>query len=157
MSLLLKSLILYINIFRFYNSGMKIKSLFLAVFTLVVLFFFAEPLIFSQSHSSLPKPAVVLHAARLLDIEAGKIIAPGEILVQDERIAEVGSSVERPAGARVIDLSADFRIRDPEIYREFYGHEHGAPNLLNGAVYGLLLSYPGTSGAVLTRASSSES
>jgi N-acetyl-gamma-glutamyl-phosphate reductase len=40
-------------------------------------------------------------------------------------------------GARVIDLSADFRIRNPETYREFYGHEHGAPQLLNGAVYGL--------------------
>ena len=40
-------------------------------------------------------------------------------------------------GARVIDLSADFRIRNPETYREFYGHEHGAPDLLDGAVYGL--------------------
>jgi N-acetyl-gamma-glutamyl-phosphate reductase len=41
------------------------------------------------------------------------------------------------AGARVIDLSADFRIRNPATYREFYGHEHGAPNLLADAVYGL--------------------
>ena len=41
------------------------------------------------------------------------------------------------AGARVIDLSADFRIKDAETYREFYGHEHGAPNLLGDAVYGL--------------------
>jgi N-acetyl-gamma-glutamyl-phosphate reductase len=40
-------------------------------------------------------------------------------------------------GARVIDLSADFRIRNPEVYREFYGHENGAPDLLEGAVYGL--------------------
>jgi N-acetyl-gamma-glutamyl-phosphate reductase len=40
-------------------------------------------------------------------------------------------------GARVLDLSADFRIRNPEVYREFYGHEHGAPELLEGAVYGL--------------------
>jgi N-acetyl-gamma-glutamyl-phosphate reductase len=40
-------------------------------------------------------------------------------------------------GARVIDLSADFRIRNPETYREFYGHEHGSPDLLKGAVYGL--------------------
>jgi N-acetyl-gamma-glutamyl-phosphate reductase len=39
--------------------------------------------------------------------------------------------------ARVIDLSADFRIKNPEVYREFYGHEHGAPDLLDGAVYGL--------------------
>jgi len=47
---------------------------------------------------------VVLHAARLLDIEAGKIITPGEVLVEGERISEVGSAVKRPAGAEVIDL-----------------------------------------------------
>jgi len=41
------------------------------------------------------------------------------------------------AGARVIDLSADFRIKDPSVYREFYAHEHGAPDLLPEAVYGL--------------------
>jgi N-acetyl-gamma-glutamyl-phosphate reductase len=40
------------------------------------------------------------------------------------------------AGARVIDLSADFRIKNAEVYREFYGHEHGAPELLMDAVYG---------------------
>jgi len=48
--------------------------------------------------------AVVLHAARLLDIETGKTITPGEVLVQGERIAEVGQAVRRPAGAEVIDL-----------------------------------------------------
>lgn len=41
------------------------------------------------------------------------------------------------AGARVLDLSADFRIKNAETYREFYGHEHGAPQLLHEAVYGL--------------------
>jgi N-acetyl-gamma-glutamyl-phosphate reductase len=41
------------------------------------------------------------------------------------------------AGARVIDLSADFRIKDPATYREFYAHEHAAPSLLKEAVYGL--------------------
>ena len=41
------------------------------------------------------------------------------------------------AGARVIDLSADFRIKSADTYREFYGHEHGAPDLLETAVYGL--------------------
>ncbi len=41
------------------------------------------------------------------------------------------------AGLRVIDLSADFRLRDAAVYREFYGHEHPAPGLLGGAVYGL--------------------
>jgi N-acetyl-gamma-glutamyl-phosphate reductase len=40
-------------------------------------------------------------------------------------------------GLRVIDLSADFRLRDPAVYREFYDHEHPAPELLAEAVYGL--------------------
>jgi imidazolonepropionase-like amidohydrolase len=51
-----------------------------------------------------PSHAVVLHAARLLDIETGKIITPGEVLVQGERIAEVGSAVKHPAGVEVIEL-----------------------------------------------------
>jgi N-acetyl-gamma-glutamyl-phosphate reductase len=41
------------------------------------------------------------------------------------------------AGARVVDLSADFRIRNAETYREFYGHDHRAPDFLATAVYGL--------------------
>jgi imidazolonepropionase-like amidohydrolase len=48
--------------------------------------------------------ATVLHAARLLDIESGRIVAPGEVLVQGERITEVGASVSHPSGAEVIDL-----------------------------------------------------
>jgi N-acetyl-gamma-glutamyl-phosphate reductase len=41
------------------------------------------------------------------------------------------------AGARVLDLSADFRIKDSNVYREFYGHDHPAPDLLGQSVYGL--------------------
>lgn len=48
--------------------------------------------------------SIVLHAARLLDVESGKIIAPGEVLVDGERITGVGSSVTHPAGAQIIDL-----------------------------------------------------
>ena len=40
-------------------------------------------------------------------------------------------------GLRVIDLSADFRLRDAAVYEEFYGHPHPAPDLLGEAVYGL--------------------
>jgi imidazolonepropionase-like amidohydrolase len=47
---------------------------------------------------------IVLHAARLLDVSAGKIVSPGEVLVEDERIVAAGTSVEHPAGAEVIDL-----------------------------------------------------
>ena len=40
-------------------------------------------------------------------------------------------------GCKVIDLSADFRLKSPALYREFYGREHPAPALLEQAVYGL--------------------
>jgi len=41
------------------------------------------------------------------------------------------------AGLKVIDLSADFRLRSAALYREFYAHEHTAPELLAEAVYAL--------------------
>jgi N-acetyl-gamma-glutamyl-phosphate reductase len=41
------------------------------------------------------------------------------------------------AGCIVIDLSADFRLKSAEIYKEFYAHDHPAPELLKKAVYGL--------------------
>jgi len=47
---------------------------------------------------------VVLHAARLLEVATGRIVSPGEVLVEGDRIVSVGSSVEHPAGAEVIDL-----------------------------------------------------
>ncbi len=41
------------------------------------------------------------------------------------------------AGVRVIDLAADFRIRDRALWEKWYGMEHAAPQLLGEAVYGL--------------------
>jgi N-acetyl-gamma-glutamyl-phosphate/LysW-gamma-L-alpha-aminoadipyl-6-phosphate reductase len=38
---------------------------------------------------------------------------------------------------KVIDLSADFRLKDPALYREYYGVEHPRPDMLAQAVYGL--------------------
>lgn len=40
-------------------------------------------------------------------------------------------------GTRVIDLSADFRLRDADLWAEWYNQPHGAPQLLEEAVYGL--------------------
>ena len=42
----------------------------------------------------------------------------------------------RSLGIQVVDLSADFRLRDPDLYEEWYG-PHGEPALLSDAVYGL--------------------
>jgi len=49
--------------------------------------------------------------------------------------ALAGPLLER--GVRVIDLSADFRIRDAEVWAHWYGQAHGAPQWLDEAVYGL--------------------
>jgi len=40
-------------------------------------------------------------------------------------------------GTRVIDLSADYRIRDPKLWSSWYGEAHASPELLSSAVYGL--------------------
>lgn len=43
----------------------------------------------------------------------------------------------RQRGVRVIDLSADYRLNDPQVYSDWYGHAHTDPNGLREAVYGL--------------------
>jgi N-acetyl-gamma-glutamyl-phosphate reductase len=40
-------------------------------------------------------------------------------------------------GAKVVDLSADYRLSDPHVYMEWYGLEHTSPALLDKAAYGL--------------------
>jgi len=47
---------------------------------------------------------IVLHAAHLLEVDSGRVITPGEILIEGERISAVGSAVRHPAGAELIDL-----------------------------------------------------
>ena len=41
------------------------------------------------------------------------------------------------AGVKVVDFSADFRLRDPDIYAQWYKRDHICPELLHKAVYGL--------------------
>ena len=48
---------------------------------------------------------------------------------------------ELPRELRIIDLSADFRLRDPEAYARWYGKPHAAPDLQAEAVYGLTEFY----------------
>jgi imidazolonepropionase-like amidohydrolase len=49
---------------------------------------------------------IVLRAARLIDVESGRAIAPGEVLVRGDRIVEVGASVTHPAAVQVIDVGS---------------------------------------------------
>ena len=51
--------------------------------------------------------------------------------------AQTHVAAARKAGARVIDLSADFRLRDAATYEKWYGHPHQHAKLLGEAVYGL--------------------
>lgn len=73
------------------------RALIAAAFALCV----CGPNAFAQQAAPVP---IVLHAARLLQVDTGKILQPGEILVIGERIKAVGTSVEHPQGAKVIDL-----------------------------------------------------
>lgn len=46
-----------------------------------------------------------------------------------------------PTRIKIIDMSADFRLRDPKAYAQWYANEHSAPALLKDAIYGLTEHY----------------
>jgi len=71
---------------------------------LLLALFFALISAASAQSGVISTQSTVLHAARLLEIDTGRLLSPGEVLVQNERIAEVGSAVTHPAGAEMIDL-----------------------------------------------------
>ena len=75
-----------------------------------------------------------------IESDMAKIVASGARVVFLALPHGVATEFARPlvaAGLRVIDLSADFRIKDVAVYREFYGEEHHAPELAAMSVYGL--------------------
>jgi len=53
----------------------------------------------------------------------------GEAMTQIDRFAVMAP--------KIIDLSADFRLRDPSLFEQWYGHPHAAPHWLERFVYGL--------------------
>jgi N-acetyl-gamma-glutamyl-phosphate reductase len=78
-------------------------------------------------------------ALKFSDLEAKTIASAADIVflaLPHGVSAETAPSLLE-LGARVIDLSADFRIRDAKIYKEFYQSDHPAPELLPQAIYGL--------------------
>jgi imidazolonepropionase-like amidohydrolase len=72
-----------------------------ALFALTLTIAFAAGISVAQQPAS---TRIVLHAARLLEVDTGNVLQPGEILVEGDRIRAVGTSVDHPAGAKVIDL-----------------------------------------------------
>ena len=84
-----------------------VRSLVAATVTLLLLY---TPLARPQSPTP---PAIVLHAAHLLEIDTGKILTPGEVLIQGGRIIEAGTSVRHPAGAEVITFDNQTLLPGP--------------------------------------------
>ncbi len=75
-----------------------------------------------------------------IESDVDKIVATGAKFVFLALPHGVAAEFAKPlvaAGLRVIDLSADFRIKDPAVYEEFYGEAPHAPELCAISVYGL--------------------
>ncbi len=58
----------------------------------------------AQQSTGPASTSIVLHAARLLQVDTGALVEPGEILVEGDRIRAAGASVDYPPNARIIDL-----------------------------------------------------
>ncbi len=68
-----------------------------------VLLLFALPLV-SQTTKSTDAHLIVIRAAKMLDVKSEKTVANPVVIVEGERIKEVGPGLSIPAGAKVIDL-----------------------------------------------------
>ena len=84
--------------------------------------------------ASLALPALV--SSEEADWDAVDVVFCG--LPHGTAHSEIG---KLPKRVKVIDMSADFRLRDAGAYAEWYGNEHSAPALLKDAVYGLTEHY----------------
>jgi N-acetyl-gamma-glutamyl-phosphate reductase len=88
-----------------------------------------------------PKFAGMRYAGlAFIESDVEKIVATGARVVFLALPHGVATEYARPlvqAGVKVIDLSADFRIKDVAVYQDFYGDAHHAPELAAQSVYGL--------------------
>ncbi len=76
---------------------------------------------------------------KFTDLDPARIVDAADIIflaLPHGVSAEIAKSL-LDLNARVIDLSADFRIHDVAVYQEFYGADHPAAELLGASVYGL--------------------
>jgi N-acetyl-gamma-glutamyl-phosphate reductase len=73
------------------------------------------------------------HLSRIEDIDFRRIDAVFGCLPHAASAERLGALSE----VRIIDLSADFRLNDPQVYADWYGVTHPAPQFLPEAVYGL--------------------
>ena len=66
-------------------------------------------------------------------------LEPVDILFLAQPHGQAQKNIEEYAklGTKIIDLAADFRLRDADLYEQWYGEEHAAPEWLSKFVYGL--------------------
>ena len=85
----------------------------------------------------------------LASLDAPKLVTSDEVNWDDVDLvfcglphgtahAEIG---KLPKRIRIVDMSADFRLRDAKLYAEWYANEHSAPELIRDTVYGLTEHY----------------
>ena len=80
-----------------------------------------------------------LRGATRLKFSTVERVKPCDLLFLALPHGRAASQIEHFAGLaeRIIDLSADFRLREPKLYERWYGAEHPAPEWLERFVYGL--------------------
>jgi N-acetyl-gamma-glutamyl-phosphate reductase len=70
-----------------------------------------------------------------IEAELGKVELAFSAMPHKDSAKEVIPLLKK--GVRVVDISADFRLKDPSLYQSWYGFSHPSPQLLAEAVYGL--------------------
>ncbi len=89
----------------YYRAMFPRPTIVRAVLSIFVVCFGISPLHSQSPSDATPESsAVILHAARLLNVEQGTVQSPGEVLVRDGRIAQVGASVPHSPGVTILDL-----------------------------------------------------
>ena len=85
-----------------------------------------------QQHPNLRKRTGLKFSSR-------EVLEPCDLLFLALPHGETQSNIAHYAGLapKLIDLSADFRLRDAGLYQTYYGHAHAAPEWLSKFVYGL--------------------
>ena len=99
----------------------------------------AIPAIFCSRSLSSASVHPPLRGRTDLRFSSGDLLGEADVVFACMHHGESSGEIERlrTAAPVVIDLGADFRLRDAQDYPRWYGWTHPAPDLLAGAVYGL--------------------
>ncbi|MEM4151088.1 MAG: N-acetyl-gamma-glutamyl-phosphate reductase [Nitrososphaerota archaeon] len=81
----------------------------------------------------------VLGSIKFSELKLEKIVSEADVVFLSVPSGVSHTVVRRlvEAGLKVLDLSPDFRLKNPRLYEEWYGFRHGEPELLAESVYGL--------------------